>query len=88
MALRIPRIPPSQITPPEVYFNRRSFLAQALAAGVGVSIGAARAAVLPGKAGDPLSFSPNPRESVDALVHASGQDETPNTFEEVTSYNN
>jgi sulfoxide reductase catalytic subunit YedY len=88
MALRIPRIPPSQITPPEVYFNRRSFLAQALAAGVGASIGAARAAVLPGKAGAPLSFSPNPRESVDALVHASGQDETPNTFEEVTSYNN
>jgi sulfoxide reductase catalytic subunit YedY len=88
MALRIPPIPPSQITPPEVYFNRRSFLAQALAAGAGASIGAARAAVLPGQAGVPLAFTPNPRESVAALVHASGQDEAPNTWEEVTSYNN
>ena len=88
MAPRIPRILPSQITPPEVYFNRRSFLAGALAAGVGASIGAARAAVLPGQAGAPLEFTANPRESVDALVHAPGQDEKPNTYEEITHYNN
>jgi len=88
MAFRVPRIAPSEITPAEVYFNRRSFLTRALAAGVGASIGAAHAAVLSGKAGAPLTFAPNPRESVDALVHASGQDETPNTWEEVTNYNN
>ncbi|MFI4883944.1 MAG: protein-methionine-sulfoxide reductase catalytic subunit MsrP [Steroidobacterales bacterium] len=88
MSPRIPRIPPSQITPAAVYFNRRSFLTGALAAGVGASIGAARAAVLPGKAGAPLAFVPNPRQSVAALVHASGQDETPNTWEEITNYNN
>ena len=87
MTPRMPRIPPSQITPPEAYFNRRAFLAGALAAGVGASIGSARAAVLPGRAGAPLAFTPNPRESVAALVHASGQDETPNTWEEITNYN-
>jgi sulfoxide reductase catalytic subunit YedY len=85
---RIPRIPPSEITPPEVYFNRRAFLAAALAAGVGASIGSTRAAVLPGAAGAPLASTPNPGESVAALVHASGQDETPNTWEEITNYNN
>ncbi len=88
MAAKIPRITPSQITPPEVYFNRRSFLGGALAAGVAASIGTARAATLPGQAGAPLAFTQNPRESVDALVHASGQDETPNTWEEITNYNN
>ena len=88
MASRIPRIPPSEITPPEVYFNRRAFLAGALAAGVGVSIGAARAAVLPGSAGAPLAATANPAESVAALVHASGQDEKPNTWDEITNYNN
>ncbi|MDE2049934.1 MAG: protein-methionine-sulfoxide reductase catalytic subunit MsrP [Gammaproteobacteria bacterium] len=88
MTPRIPRIPPSQITPPEVYFNRRSFLAAALGAGVGASITAARAAVLPAAAGAPLAFTPNPAESVAALVSVSGQDETPNTWEEITNYNN
>ncbi|HVC30459.1 MAG TPA: protein-methionine-sulfoxide reductase catalytic subunit MsrP [Steroidobacteraceae bacterium] len=88
MALRIPKIPPSEITPPEVYFNRRAFLGGALAAGVGASLGPAAAAVLPGQAGAALAFTPNPKESVAALVHASGQDETPNTWEEITNYNN
>ena len=88
MALKIPPIPPSQITPPEAYFNRRSFLAGALAAGAGAAMGAAQAAVLPGQAGAALAFTPNPRESVEALVHASGQDETPNTWEQITNYNN
>jgi sulfoxide reductase catalytic subunit YedY len=88
MAPRIPRIAPSEITPADVYFNRRSFLASALAAGAGLSLGAARAAVLPGPAGAPLAFAENPRESVAALVHANGQDEKPNTWEEITNYNN
>ena len=88
MAVKIPRIAPSQITPPTVYFNRRTFLAGALAAGVGASIGAARAAVLPGTAGAPLAFTPNPREPVAALVHAAGQDGQPNTWDEITNYNN
>ncbi len=88
MALRIPRIRPSEITPPEAYFNRRAFLAGALAAGVGASIGAARAAALPGQAAAALAFTSNPAESVAALVHASGQDEQPNTWEEITNYNN
>jgi sulfoxide reductase catalytic subunit YedY len=86
MAARIPAIPPSQITPPVVYFNRRSFLAAALAAGA--SIGTGRAATLPGQAGAALTFTPNPGESVDALVHAAGQDEKPNTLEEIVNYNN
>jgi sulfoxide reductase catalytic subunit YedY len=88
MAPRIPRIPSSQITPPEVYFNRRAFLTGVLAAGLGASIGSARAATLPAEAGAPLTFTQNPGESVAALVHAGGQDETPNTWEEITNYNN
>ena len=91
MAPNIPRLPkilPSEITPPEVYFNRRAFLAGALAAGVGASIGTARAAVLPGQAGAPLAFTPNPGASLAALVHDPGQDETPNTWAEITNYNN
>ena len=88
MALHIPIIPPSQITPPEVYFDRRTFLAGALAAGIGAPIWSAHAATLPGQAGAPLAFTPNPSESVDALVHASGQDEQPNTWGEITNYNN
>jgi methionine sulfoxide reductase catalytic subunit len=88
MASRIPRIPPSEITPSAVYFDRRSFLGGTLAAGLGAAVGAARAAMLPGQAGAPLAFTANPRESVDALVHAADQDETPNTWEEITNYNN
>jgi methionine sulfoxide reductase catalytic subunit len=84
----LPRILPSQITPPEVYFNRRSFLAGALTAGLGAALGPARAAVLPGAAAAPLAFTFNPRESVDALVHAADEDEKPNTWEEITNYNN
>jgi methionine sulfoxide reductase catalytic subunit len=87
MTLRMPKISPSEITPPQAYFDRRSFLAGALAA-AGASIGAAHAAVLPGQAGAPLAYTRNPRESVDALVHASGQDEKPNTWDEITNYNN
>jgi methionine sulfoxide reductase catalytic subunit len=86
--MRFPPIPPSQITPPEVYFGRRSFLAGGLAAALGASVGAVRAATLPGQAGAPLAFTPDPHESVAALVHATGQDEQPNTWEEITNYNN
>jgi sulfoxide reductase catalytic subunit YedY len=88
MALKIPPVVSSEITPAEVYFNRRSLLAAALAAGAGMALTRARAATVPAQAGAPLAFSPDPGESVDALVHAPGQDETPNSWEEITNYNN
>lgn len=85
--LRHPRIVPSEITPPEVYFNRRAFLAGAVAAG-GAILGRARAAVPPGGAGAAFSYTFDRAHSVDALVHAAGEDETPNSWSQITNYNN
>jgi len=72
---RVPRIAPSEITPPEVYFNRRTLLAGALAAGVGSLV---RAAETPA-AGAPLDYKVNPQYSVN---------EPPNKYEDITTYNN
>lgn len=88
MPLRLPKIAPSEITPPQVYFNRRSFLTGAAAVAGGATLGRARAAVLPAQAGAALSYTLDRAHSVDALVHAAGQDETPNTWEQITNYNN
>jgi len=74
MSTRVPRIAPSEITPPEVYFSRRALLAGALAAGVS---SLARAAD-PAPTGM-LNYSVNPRYTVK---------EAPNKYEEITTYNN
>ena len=87
MRFRITPIAPSEITPPETYFGRRAFLAGALAA-AGTALGRASAAVLPPRAGMPLAFTPDAADSVDALVHAPNQNETPNTWDQITQYNN
>ena len=76
MPTRVPRIAPSEITPPELYFSRRALLAGALASGVGVL---ARAADAPPPSGAPLSYVRNARYSVT---------EAPNKYEEITAYNN
>src|SRR3954471_16941397 len=71
-------IKPSEITPPDSFFNRREILAAALAAGVfGKALAADTAA--PAPADGALKYPRNPQYSVDAK---------PNTFEEITSYNN
>lgn len=88
MADRMARIRPSEITPPAAYFNRRAFLAGALGAGAGAALGRAWAAVVPAPAGAPLSYGYDAAHSVDALVHAPDQNEKPNTWEEITHYNN
>ena len=67
---------PSDITPPEVFFSRRQAIAAALAAG---AIGLAHAAESPPPAVGKLKYSRNPQYSVT---------EAPNTFEDITSYNN
>ncbi len=67
---------PSDITPPEVFFSRRQAIAAALAAG---AIGLAHAAESPPPAAGKLKYSRNPQYSVT---------EAPNTFEDITSYNN
>jgi sulfoxide reductase catalytic subunit YedY len=75
-------IRPSDITPEEAFFNRREVLAAALAAGaVGLAHnhGAQAAADAPPPAADTLKYSRNPSLSVS---------ETPNTYEDITSYNN
>lgn len=88
MAARILRIAPSEITPPEVYFNRRAFLTGALAVGAGAALGKAAAAVLPAAAGAPLRYTVDSAESAGALVRVPGQNETPNTWQQITNYNN
>jgi len=88
MTARIPRIAPSEITPPEAYFNRRAFLAGTLATAAGAALGRAAAAVVPARAGAPLTYTLDKAESVGALVHAPDQNEKPNTWEQITHYNN
>ena len=88
MTTRVPRIAPSEITPPQVYFNRRAFLTGALAAATGVALGRATAAVVPAAAGAPLPYTFDAAESVGALVHAPDQNEKPNTWYQITHFNN
>lgn len=83
-----PRIMPSEITAPDVYFDRRAFLAGALATSAAAALGRASAAVLPAPAGAPLAYTDDAAESVAALVHAPDQNETPNTWHQITHYNN
>jgi len=79
MPTRVPRIAPSEITPPDVYFSRRTLLAGALAAGVSTLVGRAEAAEGPPADAARLSYAANPRYSVS---------EAPNKYEEITTYNN
>ena len=76
MKFRVPRIAPSEITPPEVYFSRRALLAGALATGASALLPAAEA---PQPQGETLKYTLNPQYSVK---------ETPNKFEEIAGYNN
>jgi sulfoxide reductase catalytic subunit YedY len=76
MRFRIPRIAPSEITPPEVFFNRRALLVGALATGASSLLPAAEA---PQPAGTKLQYTRNAQYSVS---------EAPNKYEEITSYNN
>jgi methionine sulfoxide reductase catalytic subunit len=76
MKFRVPRIAPSEITPPEVYFSRRALLAGALASGASALLPAAEAAQPQGAT---LSYTVNPQYSVK---------ETPNKYEEIAGYNN
>ena len=75
MPTRVPRIAPSEITPPEVYFSRRALLAGALASGVSALAHASRVPPL----GEPLDYTRNDKLSVS---------EAPNKYEEITTYNN
>jgi len=79
MPTRVPRIAPSEITPAEVWFSRRTLLTGALAAGVSTLARPAQAADGPPADAARLSFTANPRYSVS---------ETPNRYEEITTYNN
>ena len=76
MPTRVPRIASSEITPPEVYFNRRTLLAGALASGASALLRAAQDSPAAGAA---LRYTRDTRYSVS---------EPPNKIEEITSYNN
>jgi sulfoxide reductase catalytic subunit YedY len=75
MNFRIPRIAPSEITPPEVFFNRRALLAGVVATGASSLLKAAE----PPPAGAKLQYTHNAQYSVS---------EPPNKYEEITGYNN
>ncbi|HEY0766919.1 MAG TPA: protein-methionine-sulfoxide reductase catalytic subunit MsrP [Steroidobacteraceae bacterium] len=70
----MPRIAPSEITSPEIYFNRRTLLAGALASAASAWLPAGET---PQAAA--LSYARNPRYSVS---------EQPNKLEEIAGYNN
>ncbi|HEY0767144.1 MAG TPA: protein-methionine-sulfoxide reductase catalytic subunit MsrP [Steroidobacteraceae bacterium] len=76
MPARVPRIAPSEITPPEVYFSRRALIAGALASGASALLPAAEA---PLPASGTLSYTANARYSVS---------EQPNKLQEIAGYNN
>src|SRR5256885_1445260 len=76
MLTRVPRIAPSEITPPEIYFNRRTFLAGAVASAASASLPAGDAAPPSESA---LTYRRNPQYSVS---------EPPNRLEEIAGYNN
>jgi methionine sulfoxide reductase catalytic subunit len=69
------RIPPSEIAPPEVFFDRRSILAGGLALGMSSLLPAAE----PQPALAALKYTRNAKYSTN---------ETPNSYEDVTGYNN
>ncbi len=78
MIIRIKKnsdIPSSEITPESAYINRRKFLGAS--AGIGAAAFLARGAAS-AQSGTPAHASPL----------SARQDEEPNTFEEITSYNN
>jgi sulfoxide reductase catalytic subunit YedY len=70
-----PRIAPSEITPEEVFLNRRAVLSAGLALGASTLLPAAE----PQPAGAKLKVTPNPKLSVK---------EAPNSYENITTYNN
>ncbi len=72
-------IAPSEITPPEVFFNRRAVLAAALAGGVNALLPAGAAESEPPRPDDAPKFTRNSRYVVD---------DTPTRYEHITSYNN
>jgi methionine sulfoxide reductase catalytic subunit len=76
MTFKTPRIAPSDITPRDVFFNRRALLAGVLATGASSLLETARAEQ---PAGARLQYAHNAKYSVS---------ETPNKYEEITSYNN
>ena len=74
---RPPDIPPSELTPPEVYAGRRRFLSGALAAAAGAAAPAALATGTP--TGEALAARRNAEYSTV---------EAPNSWDDVTTYNN
>jgi len=73
-------VKPSEITPADSFFNRRQILAAAVAAGViGVAHRSKADTATPAPAAGTLKYTRNTKYSVDAK---------PNTYEDVTSYNN
>src|SRR5256885_1465937 len=76
MLTRVPRIAASEITPPEIYLNRRTLLAGALSSAASAWLPAAEGAP---PAAAALAYTRNPQYSVS---------EPPNTLEQIAGYNN
>ena len=76
MTIRTPRIAPSDITPREVFLNRRALLAGVLASGASSLLKPAQAQA---PNGPKLQYTHNAKYSVS---------DPPNKYDEITSYNN
>ena len=77
-----PDILSSEITPEDLYRNRREFIRTASGAALGF-VGVAAHAEVPGG----LSAAPQ-QDLLDLRTSQFSTDDTANTFEEITSYNN
>lgn len=75
MRNRTPSINPSEITPPEAYFNRRQLMTAGLAAGIALTLPKVHAA----PTGKALKYVPNEKLSIK---------EKTNPYEDITTYNN
>jgi sulfoxide reductase catalytic subunit YedY len=78
------KIKPSEITPEHIYLNRRNFIRAAVLAGTAAGTGLTYRAFNPGPAPDAELAAIGNLPRNEALSTA----ETPNTFEEITNYNN
>lgn len=77
-------IKPSEITPESVYLNRRNFIRAGLLAGTGLSTGLVYRYFNPA----PVITGPDSEIASVPNVSETSTTETPNTFEEITNYNN
>lgn len=81
---KTPKIPSSEITPESTYLNRRNFMRAGLLAGTAAATGLGYRIFNPSPSAEVVTA---PIENI-AASGSNGRSDKPNTFEEITNYNN